>query len=184
MFSDQYLAITQITRQVALLYTPHTLNQSALSSSHTYPHTHVHFHELRQCFWSIPGYRSNTFFSLRLTFPKAHFRRSQNNSCLTWDCCFDCVYEIDKCSQMQNDSLRTLFLYRCVVRMSHKNTKHFSPGGNSTVSARERNTQQTKCAAQDLKLRESSSIKDNLSKCNKGNGVLGNCFPPHIFHYM
>ena len=78
---------------------------------------------------------------------------------------------------MQNDSLRTLFLCHGVVRMSHKNTKRFSPGGNPVVSARERNSQQTKCAAKDLKLRESISLKDNLSKCNKGNGVLGNYFP-------
>lgn len=35
MFSDQYLAIAQITRQVPLLHTPHTLDQSAPTHTHT-----------------------------------------------------------------------------------------------------------------------------------------------------
>lgn len=84
---------------------------------------------------------------------------------------------------MQNDSLRTLFLYCSVVRMSHKNTKHFSTGGNFIVSARQRNKQQTKRAAKD-KPRDSSSSKDNFSKCSKGNGVLGNIFPSYFSLYV
>lgn len=36
MFSDRYLAITQITRQVPLLYTAHTLNLSAHTHTHMY----------------------------------------------------------------------------------------------------------------------------------------------------
>ena len=35
MFSDQYLAITQITRRVPLLYTLHTLHQRAQAHTHT-----------------------------------------------------------------------------------------------------------------------------------------------------
>lgn len=38
--------------------------------------------------------------------------------------------------------------------MSRKSTKHFSPGGNFIVSARERNEQQAKCATKDLKLKQ------------------------------
>lgn len=36
MFSDQYLAITQVAPQVPLLYAPHTLYQSALTHTHTH----------------------------------------------------------------------------------------------------------------------------------------------------
>lgn len=93
---------------------------------------------------------------------------------------------------MQNDSLRTSL---CAIRMSHKNTKHFSPEGNFIVSARVRNTQQSKCAAKESKLHERSSLlKDNLSKCNKGklfsliffiicrNQEIDEFVSPQIFH--
>lgn len=65
--------------------------------------------------------------------------------------------------------------------MSHKNTKHFFPGGNFIISARERSRQQAKCAAADWKLCENSSLQHNLYKCNKGNGVLRNYFPLTFF---
>lgn len=42
MFSDQYLAITQITRQVPLLYTLHTLRQSTPVRTRAHTHTHVY----------------------------------------------------------------------------------------------------------------------------------------------